>query len=249
MNEPSLQDWFETPLGQYVLAREQAWLDKTVPNLFGYHALQIGLPGIDLLRESRIIHRVTVDPAQGAGVLSEWHELPFDSQSFDLCVLPHALDFCGDPQEMPHAILREVDRVMRPEGRILILGFNPWSLFGIRRLWSSEELPWSGHFVSLVRMKDWLQLLGFETAGGAMQCFIPPCRTQVWQRRWSFMESMGERWWRVGGAVYLLDSVKRVQGMRLIAPAWSDQRVRERKLASVAKREPASLRTSLRIIK
>lgn len=249
MNEPSLQDWFETPLGQYVLAREQAWLDKTVPNLFGYHALQIGLPGIDLLRESRIIHRVTVDPAQGAGVLSERHELPFDSQSFDLCVLPHALEFCGDPQEMPHAILREVDRVMRPEGRILILGFNPWSLFGIRRLWSSEELPWSGHFVSLVRMKDWLQLLGFETAGGAMQCFIPPCRTQVWQRRWSFMESMGERWWRVGGAVYLLDSVKRVQGMRLIAPAWSDQRVRERKLASVAKREPASLRTSLRIIK
>ncbi|MBL8521012.1 MAG: methyltransferase domain-containing protein [Betaproteobacteria bacterium] len=249
----SLQEWFATPLGAYVLAREQAWIDRVVPNLFGYHAVQVGLPGIDLLRESRIVNRVCVDPAAGASVRAAWHELPFDAQSVDLCVLPHTLEFCGDPQEMPHAILREVDRIMRPEGRILIIGFNPWSLFGLKRLSAAREVPWSGDFVSLVRMKDWLQLLGFETAGGAMQCFIPPCRTEAWQRRWGFMETMGERWWSVGGAVYLIDAIKRVQGMRLIAPAWSDQRVRERKLASVAKRNStharAAMRTPLRVIK
>jgi SAM-dependent methyltransferase len=246
MAEPSLHDWFSTPLGAYVLERERRWLDRVVPDIFGYHAVQIGLGGIDLLRESRIAHCVQVDVNGLAGVQATPHELPFDSQSVDLCVLPHVLEFCGDPQEMPHAILREVDRIVRPEGRIIIIGFNPWSLFGMKRAWSSKEPPWSGQFVSLVRMKDWLQLLGFETTAGELACFIPPCRTPAWQQRWGFMENMGERWWRVGGAVYLLDSVKRVQGMRLLAPAWSDQRVKERKLASVAKRTSGA---PLRLVK
>jgi SAM-dependent methyltransferase len=241
MKVSSVQDWFQTPLGAYVLARERAWLDRVVPDIFGYHAVQIGLPGIDFLRESRIAHRVIADPAAPAAVRASWHELPFDSQSIDLCILPHVLEFSSDPQEMPHAILREVDRIVRPEGRILFAGFNPWSLFGAKRLWTSHEVPFNGSFFSLVRMKDWLQLLGFEVTDGELACFIPPCATERWQTRFAFMESLGQRWWKVGGAVYLLDAVKRVQGMRIIAPAWSDQRLKQRKLASVAKRAPVQL--------
>ena len=239
----SLHDWFCTPLGEYVLARERAWLDQVVPDIFGYHAVQLGLPQFDLLRESRIAHRVKASPernsdgGRGAGVdvAAHWYELPFDAQSVDLCVLPHVLEFT----ENPHEVLREIDRIMRPEGRILILGFNPWSLFGTRRLLSSKGYPWQGQFVSLVRMKDWLQLLGFEPSTGRLACYIPPCESAVWQRRWGFMESTGDRWWGVGGGVYMLEAIKRVQGMRLIAPAWSNARVRERKFASVAKREGA----------
>ncbi|HEX4858930.1 MAG TPA: class I SAM-dependent methyltransferase [Usitatibacteraceae bacterium] len=240
MPTQSLQDWFATPLGQYVLARERDWLDRVIPDIFGFHALQIGLPDIDLTSESRIVHRHRADPSPSATVCAEWHALPFDAHSIDLCVLPHVLESCADPHEMPHAILREVDRVVRPEGRIIIIGFNPWSLFGVKRLWSSSEPPWSGPFVSLVRMKDWLQLLGFETQAGELTAFIPPCATARWQKRWNFLESVGARWWPVAGGVYMLEAVKRVQGMRLIAPAWSDQRIRERKLASVAKRENAT---------
>ena len=236
----SLHDWFHTPLGAYLLAREQAWLDQVVPDIFGYHAIQLGLPQFDLLRESRIAHRARVNP-QGEGgvadVLANWHELPFDAQSVDLCLLPHVLEFADNP----HEVLREIDRVMRPEGRILILGFNPWSLFGTRRLFSSKGYPWQGQFVSLVRMKDWLQLLGFEPSAGRLACYIPPCESAVWQKRWGFMESAGDRWWGVGGGVYMLEAIKRVQGMRLIAPAWSDKRVRERKFASVAKRQGQSM--------
>ena len=66
---------------------------------------------------------------------AHWHELPFDAQSIDLILLPHALEFIDNP----HEVLREVDRVLRPEGRVLILGFNPWSLFGLRRVWSGAD--------------------------------------------------------------------------------------------------------------
>lgn len=236
MIHESLHDWFQSPLGTYLMASERAWLDRVTPDIFGFHAIQLGLPHFDLLRESRIVHRLTVAPESAAGpnhVQAQFHELPFDAHSIDLCVMPHILEF----SENPHEVLREVDRVLRPEGRVLVLGFNPWSLFGTRKLWTSKGYPWQGQFVSLVRIKDWLQLLGLEPASGQLACYIPPCETEKWQRRFRFMEGVGDRWWGVGGGVYMLEAIKRVQGMRLIAPAWSDKKVRERKFAAVARYE------------
>lgn len=228
MSKTSLHEWFSSPLGAYLLARERAWLDEVVPDIFGYHAIQLGLPTIDLLRESRIVHRLTVAPEASPTVSALFSALPFEAQSIDLCVMPHVLEFA----ENPHEILREVDRVMRPEGRILIIGFNPWSLFGVKKLWASRKTPWNGQFVSLVRMKDWLQLLGFEPASGRLTCYIPPCETLAWQQRWMMAEGLGERWWSVAGGVYMLEAIKRVHGMHLITPAWSRQASGERKFAA-----------------
>lgn len=236
MIRESLHDWFQSPLGVYLLAQECVWLNQVTPDIFGYHAIQLGLPAFDLLRESRIVHRVTVSPEvarQPNHVQAQFHELPFDTQSIDLCVLPHVLEFSA----IPHEVLREIDRVLRPEGRVLVLGFNPWSLFGTRKLWTSKGYPWQGQFVSLVRIKDWLQLLGLEPASGRLACYIPPCETEKWQRRFRFMEPTGDRWWGVAGGVYMLEAIKRVQGMRLIAPVWSDKKIRERKFATVARYE------------
>ena len=232
----SLHDWFQSPLGAYLLAREQTWLDQVAPDIFGFHAIQLGLPKLDLLRESRIVHRVTVSPEAATGlnhVQAHFHELPFDSQSIDLCLMPHVLEF----SENAHEVLREIDRVLRPEGRVLLLGFNPWSLFGTRKLWTSQGYPWQGQFVSLVRIKDWLQLLGLEPASGRLACYIPPCESEKWQRRFNFMEPTGDRWWGVAGGVYMLEAIKKVRGIRLIAPAWSDQKVKERKFAAAARYE------------
>ena len=236
MIHESLHDWFQSPLGAYLLTRERAWLDQVVPDIFGFHAIQLGLPTCDLLRESRIVHRISVSPDVATGqnhVQAHYHELPFETQSIDLCVMPHVLEF----SENPHEILREIDRVLRPEGRVLFLGFNPWSLFGTRKLWTAKGYPWHGQFVSLVRIKDWLQLLGLEPASGQLACYIPPCESEKWLQRFRFMESAGDRWWGVAGGVYMLEAIKRVQGMRLIAPAWSDKKLRERKFAAVARYE------------
>jgi SAM-dependent methyltransferase len=125
----SLSEWFATGQGSYVLTREQAWFDRTVNDIFGYNALQLGLPAHDFLRNSRIPLRFTGADQPGATVRLCGDELPIDSASLDLVLLPHILEF----SEQPHAILREVERVLMPEGSLLISGFNPHSLWGLHR--------------------------------------------------------------------------------------------------------------------
>ncbi|HET7549220.1 MAG TPA: methyltransferase domain-containing protein [Usitatibacter sp.] len=233
----TLQDWFETPLGQYLLDKERAYLDDVTPDIFGFHALQLGLPRFDLLRESRIAHRLRVASSDHPDLRAKCHELPIATQSIDLVLLPHVLEFA----EHPHAILREVDRVMMPEGRLVILGFNPWSLWGLRSSVGPArgEFPWNGHFVSLLRVKDWLALLGFDVSAGRLAGYAPPIDGERMRRRFGFMEPAGDRWWAVGGAVYMLQAIKRVRGMRLITPAWQEKSAREKALIAAAKRQGA----------
>jgi len=234
----TLQDWFATPLGQYLLEKEQAYLDDVTPDIFGFHALQVGMPETDLLRESRIAHRVRIAAFDHPDVFAKCHELPIASQSVDLVVLPHALEFA----EEPHGILREVDRVMMPEGRLVIVGFNPWSLWGLRSAvgFSRNEYPWNGRFVSLLRVKDWLALLGFDVSAGRLVAYAPPFDNAALRRRFGFMEPAGDRWWAVGGAVYMLQAIKRVRGMRLLTPSWQERRDAREKALAGAKRQGVS---------
>jgi SAM-dependent methyltransferase len=161
----TLAAWFATPLGAYLQSREQAYFDQTLADIFGYQALQIGLPESPFLRSSRITTRCSVDLEEPAPVLADPHWLPFAENSTDLIVLPHALEFTDEP----HQLLREIYRVMRPEGQLLIAGFNPLSLFGAKRYFGREQsMPWNGNFITLYRLKDWLALLGFEVAGGRL---------------------------------------------------------------------------------
>lgn len=231
----TLQDWFTTPLGHYLLEKEQAYLDDVTPDIFGFHALQVGLAQFDLLRASRIAHRVHVDSTGHPGLYAKSHELPVATQSVDLVVLPHALEFAAQP----HEILREVDRVMMPEGRLIIVGFNPWSLWGLRSTvgFSRGEYPWNGRFVSLLRVKDWLALLGFDVNAGRLVGYAPPFDSDSLRRRFGFMEPAGDRWWAVGGAVYMLQAIKRVRGMRLLTPAWVERKDAREKALAAAKRE------------
>lgn len=224
--------WFATPLGQYLLTRERAYIDKTVSDIFGYNALQIGLPDIDMLSANRMPLRARVDSGAAASLRADGTELPITSASIDLVLLPHALEF----SENPHQILREVERVLVPDGHLVVTCFNPMSLWGLRR-WVSERdaYPWTGHFIHLGRLKDWLALLGFEMAGGAMGCYAPPCVSQRWLDRFAFMESAGDRWWPFSGAVIFLHAIKRVRGMRVITPQWA-QETRERRLVAVSQK-------------
>ena len=234
----TLQDWFATPLGQYLLEKEQAYLDDVTPDIFGFHAMQLGMPQVDLLRESRIAHRVRIAAADRPDVYAKCHELPLATHSIDMVLLPHVLEFAAEP----HAILREVDRVMMPEGRLVIVGFNPWSLWGLRSSvgFSRNEFPWNGRFVSLLRVKDWLALLGFDVNAGRLVGYAPPFDNVKLRRTFDFMEPAGDRWWAVGGAVYMLQAIKRVRGMRLLTPAWQEQKDAREKSLAAAKRHSVS---------
>jgi SAM-dependent methyltransferase len=214
----SLSEWLATPQGGYVLAREQAYFDHMVGDMFGYNALQLGLPEHDFLHSNRIPLRISGGNQSGNAVRLICTELPFDSDSMDLVVIPHVLEF----SEHPHQVLREVARVLRPEGNLIISGFNPRSLWGIHRaLGRREGYPWQGQFIALPRIKDWLALLGFEVAGGRFAAYAPPFHTAKWLERFAFMETAGNRWWAVSGGVYFLHAIKRVHGMRLIKPKWN----------------------------
>jgi SAM-dependent methyltransferase len=215
----SLGEWLATPQGGYVLKREQAYFDRTVSDIFGYNALQLGLPEHDFLQGSRIPLRTTGGNQPENAVRLICTELPFDSDCMDLVVLPHVLEFAA----YPHQILREAARVLRPEGSLVISGMNPHSLWGLHRaLGRRQGYPWQGQFIALHRIKDWLALLGFEVAGARFAAYAPPFHQTKWLERFAFMEKAGDRWWAVSGGVYFVHAIKRVHGMRLIKPKWNE---------------------------
>jgi SAM-dependent methyltransferase len=219
MSIPDVESWLASPQGRYVLDWERPKVDHTIADVFGFNALQLGLPQCDLLAESRIALRRKVGPEGPVDVVADLAQLPFDSATIDLVVLPHVLEFHAEP----HQVLREVERVLIPEGQLLILGFNPLSLWGARRYLPGccdGEFPWYGQYLSVLRLRDWLQLLGFELDRGAFGCYVPPCNSERWLQRWRFMELAGDRWWGFAGGVYMLRAIKRVPGMRLVQPNW-----------------------------
>ena len=263
-----MDEWLLTPAGRYLLAWEKEQVDRIVGDLFGFHAVQLGWPCLDTLLHNRMPHRwvlldrppgacAEVAPEEGApaagqedvatprAVVADFHALPFETQSLDLVVLPHSLELAGDP----HQTLREVERVLVPEGRIIILGFNPTSLWGLQQRCArmgmrlglgQPPLPEAGEFIGYWRLRDWLRLLSFEIEGGRFGCYRPLLSSQAWLDRHRWMEAAGDRWWPVLGAVYFLVAVKRVRGMRLIGPAWKQRQRAKAAPAVVARRNPHS---------
>jgi SAM-dependent methyltransferase len=238
MSIRGFEDWLTTPPGQYVLDWEQRKHDQLVADIFGYNALQLGLPGQDFLRANRMPFRSRCDHAEMAqrcavDVCADLRHLPFATASVDLVVLPHVLEFA----EQPHQILREVERILVPEGQVIVAGFNPFSLWGARRrLRRSAVPPFQGQYISVPRLKDWFALLGFETRAGAFGCYAPAVAEEKWLARWRFMEAAGDRWWPFAGSVYLVQAIKRVPGMRFIVPARRDLLARTKALATVAQK-------------
>ena len=230
-----LSNWLEQPAGRYILDWERALFDELTVDIFGFNALQIGLPCVDALAASRMPYRwcsdevatrqCQINMTSKIVVAHDFTELPFDSHSLDLVVLPHALEFASEP----HQILREVERVLIPEGRLIVSGFNRNSLWGARqlagRIRGNYFLPQEGEFISFPRLKDWLKLLNMEVERSDFGCYVPPFFTEKWLNRYQFMEKAGQRWWPFLGAVYMVQAVKRVKGMHLIGPVKRSRQV------------------------
>lgn len=259
--------WLQTAPGRYLLAWEQDRFDHAVADAFGFHALQLGLPELDALRANRMPHRwvvsdsfvipealplppprdglTTQPPDEPVAVYCEYDALPFPQHSVDLVLLPHALELARDP----HQTLREVERVLVPEGRVVIAGFNPASLWGLRQRAGhmkqgmgfgrgrSLYLPRAGDFIGYWRLRDWLRLLGFEVEVGRFGCWRPPVSSERWLERFAWMDPVGDRWWPVLGAVYFVVAVKRVRGMRLLGLAKNERRKAKAGAVVVANRE------------
>ncbi len=225
-----LRAWYQMPLGASLLASEQAQLDAILPDLFGYHLLQLGdLTGEDLTGASRIPHRAVMGEGGEAGTASpiaQFHGqsagLPVACDSIDVAVLHHALEF----STAPHEVLREVDRCLIPEGHIVLLGFNVWSVWMLWRLLTGwrGQVPWCGRFLSAARVKDWLRLLGFDIVHARAYFFRPPVQHIGLMRRLRFLEPLGRRIWPVFGGGYVIVARKRVTTLTPIRPRWRPRR-------------------------
>jgi SAM-dependent methyltransferase len=235
-----LQGWLRSPLGQYLMAWECRQFDLAVADVFGFHALQLGLPEIDALAANRMPHRwlATPVPQPGAQLVTEYSALPFPANSLDLVVMPHALELSPDP----HATLREVERVLVPEGRVIITGLNPLSLWGLRqrrarlyrRLGLAPSFLPQDEFIGYLRLRDWVRLLGFEVEAGRFGCYRPAFQSEGWLDRVDWMDNAGARWWPIFGAAYFVVAVKRVRGVTLLSPTWKAARAPQNTPVSVA---------------
>ena len=236
-----LRSWFELPLGRSLQAIEAHRLRALWPPLYANVALQMGqLGSVDLMEACTAPTRLVLDlpgfsvPSSTSAVYAAADALPLDSRSVDLVLLPHTLEFATDP----HLVLREVQRVLTPEGHVVILGFNPLSFWGLWRLALARRgrAPWCGHFIHLVRIKDWLKLLDFQLVQGAMLYYRPPLSNEVLMDRLHFLDKTGDRWWPMAGAVYVIVAKKQVAAMTPLRPAWRTRPVLGHALAQPARR-------------
>ncbi|MBT7334068.1 MAG: methyltransferase domain-containing protein [Gammaproteobacteria bacterium] len=167
---------WESLLGQQALRVERAALASVIRRMHGDVALWCGseVTSAEALSYCMVRCPVFIGPINQStcaglvGMATQLEALPFRSNSIDGIILHHALELTSDPR----VALREVCRVLSPGGRLIIVGFNPWSLLGIRRLYAhffNDSL--SNHcLINPLRLFDWLTLLGFELDEAPIYC-------------------------------------------------------------------------------
>lgn len=220
-----LEAWYRTRLGREVAARESACLQGMLGDTFGYYLVQVGVGERfrEALAASRIRHRILMPCAGPSGrggleLVGLPTQMPLATDGVDAIVLPHTLDFAADPR----LVLREVERVLIPEGRVLILGFNALSSWGLFRMVYRYRgrVPWCGRFLTPYRVEDWLKLLGFDVEMRELIVFKPPVRGAAGPRL-SVLERLGRRLWPALGGIYVIRAVKRVATLTPLRPSWS----------------------------
>ena len=212
--------FFLSPPGQLVRQWESRLLDEMVEHVLGDRALQIGLPMLDTLRANGMReHWLLLSDAPNEKeepLREDWHRvlalpevLPFANETFDLVVLPHSLDFSPAPQQL----LSEAVRVLAPEGRLILAGFNPLGLwwwrqqlvrFGFKPYLPSNTIP-----ISVSRLKDWFPLLGLEMVEGCFGVYRPAKDNKITLNRWSWLDKAGDRWAPQCSNLYIIQGKKK----------------------------------------
>ena len=208
------------PNGELIVANINQTLAPWWPKFFGYHMLKIGAlsGGIDS-GKSLIKHQLTLcNQFENCDIVAEIDDLPLQEHSVDVCVLAHALEFSLDP----HHVVREANRVLIPNGYLVITGFNPFSLAGVNKFipYRRKQTPWNGRLFSPMRVKDWLHLMGFEiqldrrvlhsSLSGQMNSGL---FSEYWRK-------LADRYFPSLGSVYIIVAKKRVLPLTPIKAKW-----------------------------
>jgi SAM-dependent methyltransferase len=206
----SIDDWLHSSRGEALRAAEALLLREALEDCFGWEMLQIGLWGgeRELIAGGRTRRQTVISGthSRGADVVARLTQLPVASDSVDAVLLPHTLEFETDP----YAVLREVDRVLTGEGKLLVLGFHPWSLWGLRaKATRGGWPPQLRRLLSERRLRDWLVLLGYEVTETRRYLYDAP-----WGEPALASRSLHRSWYNpLPAGAFLMKARKRVYAL------------------------------------
>ena len=221
----TVRKWLESSFGESLLLQEARVVEEAFDGIFGEQCVQLGLWGEanTFLRFARTQRSMSIadwpniETANKPGAIGHLHRLPIASDSVDVVLLPHTLDYSGDRS---HAVLREADRILRPHGHLVVLGFKPGGLWGLRRLIPGAGLPpGADRLISDRQMSDWVQLLDMRVLGLSRYFYRWPLpgnkgpSLQTWENR-------GRRFWPELAACYMLVAQKRVFTLTPMKKPW-----------------------------
>lgn len=232
-----LTQWQETVFGQSILNWERSQLDQLTTNIFGYYAVQLGLSQYDFLDKNRMPYKwhAQLIKDQKKSQLADLPKdlvlcpeyLPFASNSIDLLLLPHTLETVANPMQ----VLREAERVLVPEGRILLTCINPWRNFtaGLQKrnyqtITTDTDYFQHNERLSHQRILDWLKLLGFEVELLMFGAHSPVIQSASLLKRMAFWDQTMSKLLPVSGAVFMVMAVKRVPSIRLLSSNWQTKK-------------------------
>ncbi|GAB5449857.1 MAG: hypothetical protein Hals2KO_01850 [Halioglobus sp.] len=210
-----LESWYARESGQYLYHATERAVQDMLDRAFGYHILQLGHCSNEALcANSPINHRIVCAARAEPGVQLVAHpdELPLESDSVDAVIAHHSLEFACNP----HQVLREIQRVLTPQGQLLVIGFNPYSLAGcgsyLRRL--AGHSLWRHHRpVGERRMTDWLHLLGCEVQETVRIHSVPPVGVGRLRRGLTRLDTWSDQHNLLIGGLYILHATKKVAGL------------------------------------
>jgi SAM-dependent methyltransferase len=215
-NSVGLRHWFKTPIGAIYRRSESALLSQKLSENFRAEVLQLDFVGWeDEFHEAMrfahytILDNLTSDETQYTRVVGDADSLPIETHSIDIVIMPHTLEF----ESNPHQVLREVARVLKPEGIVLLMGFNPWAIWHLPRFVpkARQKSPWNGRFISRYRVVDWLKLLNFDIEVSRGCCLFPVLKQPSLEQQNKLFEKVAA-WLPFMPAAYFIMGVKRLAG-------------------------------------
>lgn len=222
-SQKDIETWFNSPLGQWIQTIEQQLLDQIMPKVYGYHLMQLSvLNGVCLSQQSPVTHHFSLGVSEqgNAKAIASFEQLPIEAESIDGAILHHVLEYSTNP----HQLLRETARTIIPNGYIVIVGFNPFSLLGIRKKVGqllTRTSHWRCHSLRSNRLMDWLQVLDFEPVSVRYGYHGLPFNHGYR----SSMDQVCGKILPISGAFYIITARKSVIPMTLIKAPWKKQKV------------------------
>lgn len=215
------KQWLQLSQGELARDELEDALKPITERIFGYYLVKIGSLSSQIkLKNCPIQHQFSCAPHPNKhnDLCAVSSKLPFQNNSVDAFVLLGELDFAQDP----HQIVREIDRAITSDGRVIIAGFNPFSIAGVIKYLpiNRKNILHKGRFFTAARIRDWLQLLNFEIVKQENVVY-----SSLFMRKRLNSQSRVQRWCKRFlpwfSSMYIIEARKREIPLSPVKPVWN----------------------------